>query len=295
MQNTFVSLLIESRQGLTETFNNASVHPCVFTALLFWNELESTPLFSEDDLTLSLVPGTRDEEVYMHWHDHLLCILSYLFFEITTMSGSESTTSIREELQQYISPFARIGTTSSSNILGDLAITLRRSNNVYPISFRQRQSPYKGKFNYRNAVDHATKFIFQHSSGQNLTYGMVERAVSSFITQSLQDYEKKKSLEARLKSSSRSNFKPDACHMVIRIHKGSQITDRLENHHWHVDNLYKPESPGDVNSLYAVTFLGKPTLVLKPQSTLPPSLQKSKGSQKGLHRTPNIFRKSTAQ
>ncbi|CAG8949537.1 hypothetical protein HYFRA_00007769 [Hymenoscyphus fraxineus] len=202
-------------------------------------------------------------------------ILSYLFFETTTMSGSgESSNTIREQLQQCISPFARIGTIGSSNSLGDLVITLSLSNNVFPRSFRQREFPYKGKFNYRDIVDHATKIIFQHSSGQSPTYGMVEGAVSSFLTQSLQDYEKNKSLEARLKSSSRSNFKPDACHMVIRIHKGSQVPCRLENHYWHVDNHYKPESPGDVNSLYAITFLGKPTLVLKPQSTLPPSIKR---------------------
>lgn len=213
------------------------------------------------------------------------------------------------QLQAYTSPFAKLKSTGPTKSLSTTIIKIGHLNNsntganapagiIERLGTKRVELEYVGDFGKIRLTNLASDFIHKHC---NSTKNVIKTAVNSAIFQSSMNYQKMKFLQAQAQintaqanpRSKQSDFEPRAVRMIIRINaplSRSEIEEEYKSDRqpsWHLDtNLYPPTDLTDVNSIYAATFVGKPTYFIRSLRTLPPSLQPTVQTFRDNHQDP---------
>lgn len=182
-----------------------------------------------------------------------------------------------EKLQKYISPFAVVKSGGTNRTIDavvniDFSSDIKSGNGIWEgkKSEYQIQLQYFGDYDKHKLINRAVKFILKHASASN-----IYEAVRSSIHRSAQNYQKMKVLQTQVLNGGSVASNPEACFITVRIDEAVPEDMRVDKEvNWHLDRkIYAPDHPDDVNSIYAATLLGKPTLILQPRSSLPAELQ----------------------
>lgn len=186
------------------------------------------------------------------------------------MSSSEATKA-KEKLEQYTSHFGKValvGLILQKEVVkvGPLndAHNSNVTRNLNGISEREyghgyaRELRFRGDYHVTGLPDIATKFIHTHCSATKPT---IEPAVKSCIHFSILHYRDMKSFQAQHISDpklKKSDFNPEACRMIVRINE-AHCSPEIVPPYWHLEgDIYTPDNPGDVNSVYCTTLIELP-------------------------------------
>ncbi|CAG8979675.1 hypothetical protein HYALB_00003906 [Hymenoscyphus albidus] len=208
------------------------------------------------------------------------------------MSPPQSPRYSKNQIQYYTSPFAKLRATRLTKSLQNTTIKLGPLNNCHIekgadslSGIRERKTnqrvelEYVGDYKKTRLTSLAAKFVHKHCTS---TKKVVTAAVNSVIHQSSLDYQRMKLLQAAAEDGGKKNrllrdFEPEAVRMLIRISAAlprAEIENAfkaLSQPTWHLGTALYAEDQireEDVNSVYNASFLGRPTCIISPPSSL---------------------------
>ncbi|CAG8949536.1 hypothetical protein HYFRA_00007768 [Hymenoscyphus fraxineus] len=207
------------------------------------------------------------------------------------MSLPQSPQYSKNQVEYYTSPFAKLRATRPTKSLQNTTIKLGPLNNCHIekgadslSGIRERKTnqrvelEYVGDYKKTRLTTLAAKFVHKHCTS---TKKVVTATVNSVIHQSSLDYQRMNLLQAAAKDGGKKRllreFEPEAVRMLIRISAAlpkAEIENAfkaLSQPTWHLDTALYVEDQireEDVNSVYNATFLGRPTCIIRPPSSL---------------------------